>query len=76
VGRAKIEKRPMMLIEAEASGQSLSTLLQNAETIKLVSADGQPRAVTDLKVGDEVLVHLEESARHFGMKIEESIVEK
>jgi len=27
-------------------------------------------------VGDEVLVHLEESARHFGMKIEESIVEK
>ena len=76
VGRAKIEKRPMMLIEAEASGQSISTLLQNAETIKLVSPEGQPRAVTDLKVGDEVLVHLEESARHFGMKIEESIVEK
>ncbi|HOU69803.1 MAG TPA: 3-dehydroquinate synthase II [Methanothrix sp.] len=76
VGRAKIEKRPMMLIEAEASGQRLSTLLQNAETIKLVSPEGQPRAVTDLKVGDEVLVHLEEGARHFGMKIEESIVEK
>ncbi|HPM27175.1 MAG TPA: 3-dehydroquinate synthase II [Methanothrix sp.] len=50
--------------------------MQNAETIKLVSPEGQPRAVTDLKVGDEVLVHLEESARHFGMKIEESIVEK
>ena len=65
-----------MLIEAVASGQSISTLLQNAETIKLVSPDGQPRAVTDLKVGDEVLVHLEESARHFGMKIEEGIVEK
>lgn len=76
VGRSKIEKRPMMLIEAEASGQRISTLLQNAETIKLVSSDGLPRAVTDLEVGDEVLVHLEESARHFGMKIEESIVEK
>jgi 3-dehydroquinate synthase II len=76
VGRAKIEKRPMMLIEAEAAGQRISTLLQNAETIKLVSSDGTPRAVTDLKAGDEVLVHLEESARHFGMKIEESIVEQ
>jgi len=32
--------------------------------------------VTDLKAGDEVLVHLEEMARHFGMKVEESIVEQ
>lgn len=76
VGRAKIEKRPMMLIEAEASGQRISTLLQNAETIKLVGSDGLPKAVTDIKPGDEVLVHLEDSARHFGMKIEESIIEQ
>jgi 3-dehydroquinate synthase II len=76
VGRSKIEKRPMILIEAEAEGERISTLLQNAETIKLVGSDGRPRSVTDLKTGDEVLVHLEESARHFGMKIEESIVER
>ena len=41
-----------------------------------MAGDGTPRPVTELKAGDEVLVHLEESARHFGMKIEESIVEK
>ena len=76
VGRAKIEKRPMILIEAEANGQRISTLLQNAETIKLVGSDGMLRPVTDLKSGDEVLVHLEKMARHFGMKIEESIVEQ
>ena len=76
VGRVKIEKRPMILIEAEADGTLISTLLQNAETIKLVSSDGRSRPVTDLKAGDEVLVHLEEAARHFGMKIEESIVER
>jgi 3-dehydroquinate synthase II len=76
VGRAKIEKRPMILIEAEANGQKISTLLQNAETIKLVGSDGLPKPVTDLKAGDAVLVHLEETARHFGMKIEESIVEQ
>jgi 3-dehydroquinate synthase II len=76
VGRAKIEKRPMILIEAEANGERISTLLQNAETIKLIDSNGSPKSVTELKVGDKVLVHLEESARHFGMKIEESIVEK
>ncbi len=76
VGRAKIEKRPLMLVEAEANGEMISTLLQNAETIKLVAPDGTPKSVADLKPGDEVLVHLEGSARHFGMSIEESIIEK
>lgn len=76
VGRSKIEKRPMILIEAEADGERISTLLQNAETIKLVKPDGRPVSVAELKEGDEVLVHLEKSARHFGMKIEESIIEK
>jgi len=76
VGRAKIAKRPMILIEAEAGGQRISTLLQNAETIKLVGSEGIPIPVTDLKAGDGVLVHLEGMARHFGMKIEESIVEQ
>ena len=76
VGRAKIEKRPMILIEAEAEGERISTLLQNAETIKLVGADGSPKSVADLKIGDQVMVYLEEGARHFGMSIEESIIEK
>ncbi|HWQ20161.1 MAG TPA: 3-dehydroquinate synthase II [Methanotrichaceae archaeon] len=76
VGRSKIEKRPMMLIEAEAEGQRISTLLQNAETIKLVGPDGLPKSVADLKVGDEVLAYLESGGRHFGMSIEESIIEK
>jgi 3-dehydroquinate synthase II len=76
VGRSKIEKRPMILIEAEAEGERISTLLQNAETIKLVGADGSPKSVADLKIGDQVMVYLEEGARHFGMSIEESIIEK
>ncbi len=76
VGRVKIEKRPLMLVEAEAKGEKVVTLLQNAETIKLVCEDGTPKSVTDLKVGDKVLVHVEGVARHFGMKIEESILEK
>jgi 3-dehydroquinate synthase II len=76
VGRSKIEKRPMILIEAEAEGERISTLLQNAETIKLVGADGLPKSVAELKQGDQVMVYLEEGGRHFGMSIEESIIEK
>jgi len=76
VGRVKIESRPLMLIEAKARDRTLSAILQNAETIKLVGKDGNPISVAKLKKGDEVLVRLEEGARHFGKKIEETIIEK
>ncbi|MCK5217816.1 MAG: 3-dehydroquinate synthase II, partial [Methanosarcinales archaeon] len=76
VGRVKIEKRPMMLVEAEIDGVMMSTILQNAETIKLVDKDGIPIPVTALQEGDEILVSYEDTARHFGMKIEETIIEK
>jgi 3-dehydroquinate synthase II len=76
VGRIKIERRPLMLVEAEVEGAKIKTLLQNAETIKLISADGKPAPVTSLKEGDEVLVYFEAAARHFGIKIEETIIEK
>lgn len=76
VGRVKIEKRPLMLVEAEYEGIALRTLLQNAETIRLVGEDGTPISVADLKIGDKVMVYLEKSARHFGVAIEESIIEK
>ena len=51
VGRVKIEKRPLMLVEAESDGVILRTLLQNAETIRLVAEDGTPLSVAELKVG-------------------------
>lgn len=76
VGRVKIERRPLMLVEAEVEGTRIKTLLQNAETIKLVGSDGKPMPVTALKEGDEVLVYYEKAARHFGIKIEEMIIEK
>ncbi len=80
VGRIKIEKRPLMLVEAEvetAEGtlRPCSIILQNAETIKLMGTE-RPISVVDLKPGDEVLVHVTDAARHFGMAVEEMIIEK
>jgi len=76
VGRVKIEKRPLILIEAEADGEAFSIILQNAETIRLTAPDGNPVSVVDLKKGTEALVSLEEAGRHFGIKVEETIQEK
>lgn len=76
VGRVKIEKRPLILVEAEAEGRIFKTLLQNAETIMLVSGDGTPTSISKLKVGDEILIYVKEIGRHFGMEVEESIIER
>ena len=77
VGRAKVEVRPMLRIDAEikATGQKGAIFLQNAETIRLVHPDGQPVSVVTLKVGDEVLVNADAPGRHFGMRIQEQIKE-
>jgi len=76
VGRAKVERRPLVLVEAEEKGEIFSVILQNAETIRLTASSGQAVSLVDLKEGDEVLVAREKAGRHFGVKIEETIVEK
>jgi 3-dehydroquinate synthase II len=76
VGRAKKERRPLVLVEAEENGQPFSIILQNAETIRLTSPSGEAVSLVDLKEGDEVLVTREKAGRHFGVKIDETIVEK
>ncbi|WP_396610388.1 3-dehydroquinate synthase II [Haloferax sp. S1W] len=75
VGRVKIEKRPMFRVVADYDGDRVATLLQNAETIKVPTKEGRT-AVTDLEPGDEVLIYYEDTARHFGEAVEESIIEK
>ncbi len=76
VGRSKVERRPMLLIEGVYENKKLSCILQNAETIRLTKPDGTPVSVAELKEGDEVLGYIEEAGRHFGIKVEETIIEK
>ena len=80
VGRVKIETRPMLRFELEVSiGEKkipISSICQNAETIRLVGVDGKAKSVVDIKVGDEVLVHIGPGATHFGTPIKENIIEK
>ena len=76
VGRIKIEKRPMFNITAKDKlGSEYSIILQNAETIRLVSSNGTPISIVSLNIGDEIMGCIEKSARHFGISIDESISE-
>jgi 3-dehydroquinate synthase II len=77
VGRVKIELRPLILVEADPEGKKIKTILQNAETIRLVTVKGS-KPVTELKAGDEVLVHVATSrGRHFGVAVpDETVIER
>jgi 3-dehydroquinate synthase II len=76
VARIKIERRPMVLIEATIASHSVKTIVQNAETVRLVTDNGS-KPVSEIKPGDRLLLRYEDGGRHFGMKIiDEMIIEK
>jgi len=76
IGRVKIEWRPLLMIEAECRGKIVKTILQNAETIRVVTDDGS-KPVKDVKAGDTVIVRFEEGGRHFGTLVkEEKVIER
>lgn len=90
VGRNKIESRPLTMITAvhptlknPYKGGSLDfihTFVQTAETTHLVTKNGDPLPLNELKVGDKILARAENphhEARHFGMTVKGiKIIEK
>ncbi len=76
VARVKIERRPMVLVEASLEDKTLKTIVQNAETVRLITPK-RSLPVSELKPGDEILVRSEEGGRHFGTRVsEEMIIER
>jgi len=76
VGRIKIELRPMMLVEAMANDLHYSTVLQNAETVRLMS-ENSSKSISEIKAGDDILVRVEEGGRHFGTLVaDETVIER
>jgi 3-dehydroquinate synthase II len=51
-------------------------ILQNSETIRLIQPDGKAVSLIDLREGSEVLVYWEKGGRHFGVQIDETIIER
>ncbi|MBN2155737.1 MAG: 3-dehydroquinate synthase II [Candidatus Lokiarchaeota archaeon] len=80
VGRAKIETRPMLLLNFQFlhgnEKDEFNVILQNAESVNLLKPDGNPISVTKIRRGDRILSYLGPSATHFGTPIKEMIIEK
>ena len=77
VGRAKVERRPMRLVRARVGESWGAVTVQNAETIRFITPDHRLIPVTELKEGDRILCHIApEKARHFGMAVDEMIIER
>ena len=77
VGRSKIETRPLKLVRAEIENEIGTVILQNAETIRFITKNGKLLPITEAKVGDEILSYVKAaSGRHFGIEVNEFILEK
>ena len=76
IGRTKIERRPLLLVDAVNGTAKVSLILQNAETIRLVGENGDANSVVSLKIGDRVMGCVLEGGRHFGIAVKETIREK
>ncbi len=75
VGRIKIERRPLVLIEIERGGRPFTIFLQEAETVRLTTPEGRI-ATTDLHAGNEVLGVSLVAGRHLGVAVAETIEER
>jgi 3-dehydroquinate synthase II len=77
VGRSKTETRPLRLIKAIGDNIEGTVIVQNAETIQLIRDNGELLPVTSIKRGDKILAYFKPSSgRHFGIEVEEYILEK
>ncbi|MGD1835681.1 MAG: 3-dehydroquinate synthase II [Nitrososphaeraceae archaeon] len=77
VGRSKIETRPMKLIKGLGNGIEGTVIVQNAETIQFLDENGNLIPVTELKKGDKILSYYKPArGRHFGVEVNEYILEK
>jgi 3-dehydroquinate synthase II len=75
VGRIKIERRPMVLVEGEFRDRRYTIFLQEAETVRLSTEAGRV-ATTDLRAGVEAWGVPLAAGRHLGVAVDETIEER
>lgn len=76
VGRLKVETRPLLLIRFEVAGSEGQVVVQQAETVRMISRNEGVISVTDAKEGDEIFVLTDSVARHVGFALNAEVEEK
>ncbi|MFI6040971.1 3-dehydroquinate synthase II [Nocardia sp. NPDC051321] len=75
VGRVKVELRPLRLIAARHGDVEVNVFLQDDWHVRVMSAEGKPLNLTNVRPGTALLGHLAEPGRHVGIKVSEQITE-
>ena len=75
VGRIKLERRPLVLVEVERGKRRFTVFLQEAETVRL-SAEGRRIPTTELQPTNRVHGVSLPPARHLGVRVAETIEER
>lgn len=75
IGRIKIERRPLLLIEAKIGDVIVNTFIQDDWHVRVMGAKGEIRPSSEVKVGDKLLGYKDIPGRHVGIKIDETIKE-
>lgn len=75
IARIKVERRPCILIKVILDDKSYPVILQDAETVRIMTKDGSI-PITELSAGMKILTHIAGGGRHFGMKVDEFLDEK
>jgi len=75
IGRIKIERRPFLKIEYLGNEMRGQIIVQQAETVRLMSKAGEAISVTGISIGDEVLVYSDPRMRHISIAIEGDVRE-
>ncbi len=76
IGRLKVETRPLMMIRFEASGSEGQIVVQQAETVRLISPGAGAISVTQAKEGDKISIITDNRARHVGIALNAGVTEK
>ena len=70
IGRLKIETRPLILIRFRINGKKGQIVVQQAETVRLVSPSKEPISVTALSEGDSISIISDSRMRHVGIAVD------
>ena len=76
IGRIKIENRPLLLIRFMVSDSHGQIIVQQAETVRIVTPAGEAVSVTELSAGDRILVIADPRLRHVGIALKGRGLEK
>ena len=76
IGRLKVERRPFIMLRILTPMGEGQIILQQAETVRLISSSGKAVSVTNIEEGAEILALNEASMRHIGQAVSGEVVER